>query len=494
MPGGKLNIDRYHAVMGSFSLNADFASLGEGQLATTEACFYVTQRKLRVAPCVGHDRLVQSLNHQALDAPRLRYLREDRARLTHLADHLQGIHNLGLVRAVAPATIVFSGEPFADITGPFCDVQLREVDFEHAFDDPMTIASRALTIKRAAGKVFVSDFSLRRDGATDRAVDVAKYAFISGFDDTSNMEAAFQFDIPSIGTMAHYLVMAFIEYLDNPEIDSATGKAKHFEQTAFERWLDAHPKGTICLIDTVNARHGLIHAIRAAQSSPIRREAFKGVRIDSGNLIEHGWWCRRVLDANGFQDVGLILTSDLDTESIREIVATQLPVQGFGVGTKLGGEIERIAGVIFKLCTIGGRPTLKCSETKGKETLPGKLQVWRYRDKNDNYLGDVIAGADESSEEAVEALRGILGNSMPVQAQPLLKDFWLRGQYDRIPSVAEQRDFVQTQLTHFLDLDAYPVVISLRLAELKEELRARMYADEIGTQGVLLPSGCELND
>jgi hypothetical protein len=35
--------------------------------------------------------------------------------------------------------------------------------------------------------------------------------------------------------------------MDQPEIEPRTGKPKHFEQVAFERWLDANPNGTTLL-------------------------------------------------------------------------------------------------------------------------------------------------------------------------------------------------------------------------------------------------------
>ena len=113
------------------------------------------------------------------------------------------------------------------------------------FDLPMTTASTAMQFRMAAGDDrWLSDFSLRRNGDIERAVDIAVYAFIGGFNDTSNMEAAHRLDIPAVGTEAHYWQQAYIEYMYEPEIEPRTGKPKHFEQVAFERWLDANPNGT----------------------------------------------------------------------------------------------------------------------------------------------------------------------------------------------------------------------------------------------------------
>ncbi|HYY58068.1 MAG TPA: hypothetical protein VE842_12105, partial [Pyrinomonadaceae bacterium] len=57
---GTLNIDRYHAAMGDASYKAA-TRLHDKPLSEALSTFYVTQRKLRYAPCLGHERLVQLL-------------------------------------------------------------------------------------------------------------------------------------------------------------------------------------------------------------------------------------------------------------------------------------------------------------------------------------------------------------------------------------------------------------------------------------------------
>ena len=198
---GTLNIDRYHAAMGDASYK-DVARLREKQLSEAVATFYVTQRKLPFAPCLGHERLVRSLIDSQIDRPRVRFLEQDRGGLKLFADAIEDMHFVGAVRAVRPGTIVFAQEPFADITGPFGLTQAQEIKFEHAFDLPMTTASLAIQFRMAAGTRWLSDFSLRRNGDIERAVEVATYAFIGGFNDTSNMEAAHRLDIPAVGTEA----------------------------------------------------------------------------------------------------------------------------------------------------------------------------------------------------------------------------------------------------------------------------------------------------
>jgi len=468
-----LNIDRYHATMGDASYK-EVTRLHDRLLSEAEATFYIAQRKLPYAPCLGHERLIRSFLDLRIDRPRLRTLEQDRGGMRLFAKAVEDITFAGIVRAVRPGTITFAGQPFADITGAFGLAQAQEIKFEHAFDLPMTTASIAMQMRMAAGDRWLSDFSLRRNGDIERAVDVATYAFIGGFNDTSNMEAAHRLEIPAVGTEAHYWQQSYVEFMDEPETDARTGRPKHFEQVAFERWLDANPQGTTLLLDTIDVHMGAIHAAMAATSTQARRRAFKGFRVDSGDLAKLGKWCLDFFEANGLHGMMAVLTGDLDVEGVRRIVKEFPEVAGFGVGTKLSGEVRRIAGVIFKECLIDGRPTLKASNTPEKSTLPGRLQVFRGIDREGRYVADVT-GLDDELVEIPGAVR----------VERLLFPFWEGGRHESIPSIVKQKNFVEEQLRRFTDIENYPHTLSDRLRNLRDELSARMRADESGWQQIL---------
>src|SRR3989449_773822 len=415
---GTLNIDRYHAAMGDASYK-DVARLHDKPLSEAQATFYVTQRKLPFAPVLGHERLVKLLIDSQIDRPRLRFLEQDRGGLQLFAKAIEDMQFVGAIRAVRPGTFVFAQQPFADISGAFGLTQAQEIKFEYAFDLPMTTASTAMQFRMAAGEHrWLSDFSLRRNGDIERAVDIAVYAFIGGFNDTSNMEAAHRLDIPAVGTEAHYWQQAYLEFMYEPEIEPRTGKPKHFEQVAFERWLDANPNGTTLLLDTIDVYMGAVHAAMAATSNDTRRKAFKGFRVDSGDLAELGKWCLRFFEANGLRGLRPNLTGDLDVSKVKRIVEVFPEVSGFGIGTKLSSEVERVAGVIFKACVIDNRPTLKASNSLDKTTLPGCLQVFRGIDSEGNYVEDVT-GLDDEQIQIPGA----------VTVERLLHPFWENGQH-----------------------------------------------------------------
>jgi len=453
----------------------DVTHLHDQPLSDADATFYITQRKLPFAPCLGHERLVRLLVDSQIDRPRLRFLEQDRGGLKLFAKAIEDIQFVGKIRTVRPGTIVFAQEPFADISGAFGVTQAQEIKFEHAFDLPMTTASTAMQFRMAAGEDrWLSDFSLRRNGDIERAVDIAVYAFIGGFNDTSNLEAAFRLDIPAVGTEAHYWQQAYIEYMDQPEVEPRTGKPKHFEQVAFERWLDANPNGTTLLLDTIDVYMGAIHAAMAATSTEARRRAFKGFRVDSGNLAELGEWCLHFFAANGLTGLRPNLTGDLDVERIKEIVSEFPEVAGFGIGTKLSSEVRSVAGVIFKMCQIKGHPTLKASNSEEKITLPGRLQLFRGSDGDGNYAGDVI-GLDSEEIDIPGAAK----------VERLLVPFWENGQHSAIPSIEKQKVFVEEQRKRFRDINSYSVSLSDKLRQLRDDLVTRSKKDNSGWESIL---------
>jgi nicotinate phosphoribosyltransferase len=288
------------------------------------------------------------------------------------------------------------------------------------------------------------------------------------------MEAAHRLDIPAVGTEAHYWQQAYIEYMNDPEIEPRTGKPKHFEQVAFERWLDANPNGTTLLLDTIDVYMGAVHAAMAATSTVARRRAFKGFRVDSGDLAELGQWCLRFFEANGLRNLRPNLTGDLDVEKVRRIVKEFPEVAGFGIGTKLSSEVKSVAGVIFKQCLMEQLPTLKASNSHDKITLPGRLQLFRGIDSHDNYVADVI-GLEEEEVEIPGSAR----------VERLLVAFWENGQHSAIPSITKQKVFVEDQRKRFADINHYPVALSDRLRKLRDDLTEQMRADSSGWQEIL---------
>ncbi len=130
--------------------------------------------------------------------------------------------------------------------------------------------------------------------------------------------------------------------------------------------------------------------------------------------------------------------------------------------------------MIFKACVIDGRPTLKASNSLDKTTLPGTLQVFRGIDAQGNYLADVT-GLDDEDVAIPDAVR----------VERLLQPFWENGQHNPIPSIEKQKAFVADQMHRFRDLHNYPVSLSDRLSQLRDNLTEQMRADISGWEKIL---------
>jgi hypothetical protein len=120
------------------------------------------------------------------------------------------------------------------------------------------------------------------------------------------------------------------------------------------------------------------------------------------------------------------------------------------------------------------QPTLKASNSQDKVTLPGRLQLFRGSDAQQNYVGDVI-GLEEEEVTIPGATR----------VERLLVPFWENGQHSAIPSITKQKVFVADQRKRFADIDNYPCVLSERLRKLRNDLTEQMRADNSGWQEIL---------
>jgi nicotinate phosphoribosyltransferase len=219
---------------------------------------------------------------------------------------------------------------------------------------------------------------------------------------------------------------------------------------------------------------GAVHAAMAATSTETRRRAFKGFRVDSGDLAELGEWCLRFFEANGLPGLRANLTGDITVDKVKKIVAEFPEVAGFGVGTKLSSEVPAVAGVIFKMCVMKDQPTLKASNSEDKITLPGRLQLFRGSDERGMYVGD-ITGLDSEDVEIPGATK----------VERLLVPFWENGQHSAIPSIAKQKVFVEEQRQRFANIEEYPCHLSAKLRQLRDNLVKRIRVDNSGWQDIL---------
>lgn len=345
-------------------------------------------------------------------------------------DRLAALRFRGEIRAVAEGERVYAGEPLLSVTGPLLEAQLLETLLINAVGFETMVASKAAVVARACrGRRFV-DFSARRDHGLDAAVHAARAAFVGGASATSFVEAGRRFAIPVAGTMAHSYVMAHGS-----------------EEAAFRAFLGRYGARAVLLVDTYDTADGVRRACAAMRDTGVLA---RGIRIDSGDLAALTVQAREILDAEGFPSVEILLSGDLDEHRIADILDRGAPADSFGVGTRLGTSADRpYLGIVYKLVEAGGLPRMKRSA--GKETLPGRKQVWRRADH------DVLALAGEPG---------------PPGARPLLATVWSGdGPVGPPEPLAEARARAAAELAHD---GPWPVHLSTSLDSLVHRLDAAL--------------------
>lgn len=305
----------------------------------------------------------------------------------------------GDVRAVPEGTPIFANEPILEITAPIAEAQLAETFVMNQVHLQTTLASKATRVVTAAAGRRVVDFGPRRMHGTDAAIKAARAFHIAGVSATSNVFASKIYGVAASGTMAHSFV-----------------QAAESEMDAFRAFTRLYP-GTVLLVDTHDTRRGVERVCELAEEMGADFKV-RAIRLDSGDLAKLSFEARRILDRAGLNHVGIFASSGLDEDAIDALVRANAPIDGFGVGTKMGvSEDAPSLDMAYKLAHYAGQGRLKTST--GKPILPGPKQVFRcYRDGI--AVGDMIAKADEDLDgEPLLALVMADGQRLDAWGDPL---------------------------------------------------------------------------
>jgi nicotinate phosphoribosyltransferase len=315
--------------------------------------------------------------------------------------YLPGFRFTGDVWAIPEGTPVFPPAPLLRVTAPLPEAQIVETALLSMAMFQTAVASKAARVVEAAQGRSVIEFGARRAHGVEAAAFAARAAFIAGCDATSNVEAGQRFGIPLSGTMAHSWVTGFAS-----------------EREAFDRYAESFGAKAVLLLDTYDT----LDAARLIVSAGFRPSA---VRLDSGDLATLSREVRRILDAGGLEATRILASGELDEQRIADLVAADAPIDGFGVGAAIStaGDVPSLGGV-YKLVEIerDGVRTGVAKLSAGKQTWPGRKQVWR-RIEDGVARGDVIALDDEPGPPRSLALleRVMAGGQRVMPASPLLE-------------------------------------------------------------------------
>ncbi|HXE91048.1 MAG TPA: nicotinate phosphoribosyltransferase [Terriglobales bacterium] len=360
-------------------------------------------------------------------------------------EYLREFHFTGEVWAIPEGTPAFRNEPLLRVTAPIIEAQVVETFLLTTITFQTMIATKAARVVQAADGRGVVEFGTRRAHGPEAGTLAARAAFIGGCIGTSNVEAGRRFGIPTYGTLAHSYVMAHSQ-----------------EDESFRDFLRTFPQHAVLLVDTYDTL-AAIDRIVALGLKP------RGVRLDSGDLVELSRQTRRRLRQAGLGDTQIFASGDLDEFVISDALRAGAEVDAFGVGTALAtSKDEPALGGVYKLVEIemGGKRQPCAKFSPAKATYPGPKQVFRFSAPDGTYDHDLIARDTEQYPDAEPLLSKAMEGGKPVAPSPPLGEVQQRA----------RRTLARLPQRHraLRDPASYSVEISSALETLMEEVRSRI--------------------
>jgi nicotinate phosphoribosyltransferase len=367
----------------------------------------------------------------------------------NLIDYLAAFRFTGDVHAIPEGTVCFPNEPLIRITAPLPMAQIVETRLINILHFQTMIASKAARIVLAAPGKILSDFGLRTAHGAEAGLFSARASYIAGFSSAANVLAGERYGVPIVGTMAH----SFIQVHND-------------EMTAFENFARSRPEGVILLIDTYDTEAGARKVVELAPKLKADGIAIRGVRIDSGDLSTMAKKVRGILDAGELKDVIILVSGGINEDVLLKMAAAKVPIDGFGIGVNLDASIDAPSlDCAYKLQDYAGKPRRKLSE--GKQTWPGRKQVWRSFDAQGRMRGDVLSLEDDTQdgETLVELVMRGGKRVAPASSLAQIRERAVRD-LARLPE----------PLRRLESSVAYPVEISAKLKALAAQTDARAAA------------------
>ncbi|MFN2430478.1 MAG: nicotinate phosphoribosyltransferase [Cryomorphaceae bacterium] len=380
-------------------------------------------------------------------------------------DYLRKFEFTGTIYSSREGDVVFPTRPVLVVEGTLPEAQIVETLLLNILNYHTLIATKASRIRLVAGERKLIDFGMRRAHST-AAYHASRAAVIGGFNATSNVKAAKDFDIPVSGTMAHAFVQSFDEELE-----------------AFQNFANVWPENCVLLVDTYDTlKSGLPNAIKVAKELEESGNRLKGIRLDSGDLAYLAKKSRQMLDDAGLEYVQIAASNQLDEYVIKSLLDQGAPIDVFGVGTSLViGRPDAALDGVYKLVYANEKPRIKLSESTAKITLPDKKQVYRiYNTKGEPIGADLVALANEESMDLMHHPFDVLRQMKLANCkrEPLLNKVMENGKRSGDPrSVSEIAEYAKERLgalpeeyKRFDNPHIYKVGLSTRLNDARNEL------------------------
>ncbi|MEE9415373.1 MAG: nicotinate phosphoribosyltransferase [Acidimicrobiales bacterium] len=396
------------------------------------------------------------------------------------------------LRAVPEGRVVHANAPLTIIRGPLAIGQLLETSLLNHLNFQTLIATKASRLVEAARRRPVLEFGLRRSPELGGSA-ATRASLIGGAQFSSNTGMSHALGVPPKGTHSHAMVQVFM----------ALGEG---EIGAFRAFGEQYPDDCLLLVDTIDTlASGVPNAITVFDELSAKGHKPVGIRLDSGDLAYLSIQAALLLDAAGYNETTIVLSSGLDELSIFQILAQidqEAPRYGmdavslisrlsFGVGSKLTtSDGQPYLDGVYKLVAIEAegswRPAIKLSESPTKSQNPGDKNLYRIYDDRGRATADLLTTADEELpddnlvlQHPIEhGIRRLLSCDDISRVEPLLVDILIDG--DRVDSkpdletMRSRRDADLERLDpgvrRLVNPHRYHVSLTTRLWDLKQKL------------------------
>lgn len=346
----------------AFTKMATYLECGKEDEDTTFECFY------RRNPYDGGFTMAFGLSEVVEYLERLEFTGKD-------IDYLKSVWNFpdrfweylrafkwkGTLRSLPEGIMAQPFVPIHQITAKLPIADFIETRLLNLTGGPTAIGTKALRMTLANPDIPWIEMAARRASSKDTGLMISKYAFIGGAGQcigTSLALAGQKYGIPIKGTSSHSSVLAF----EN-------------QRESFKAQFNLFGEKSVLILDTYGYIQGTQDAIQAAREMGITNF---GGRLDSDDLSFQSKVLREILDGNGFNNVKIVLSNDID-EHVRKSLKDQGAKNDCdGVGTSLN---PPPLGVVYKPVVINGRQVIKLSCPE-KVTDPSVKIIYRLFDEN----------------------------------------------------------------------------------------------------------------
>lgn len=423
------------------------------------------------------------------------------------------------VHAFREGTLAFPRVPLLTVEGPLGVCQLLETTLLTLVNYPTLMATNAARFRIAAGPgKRLLEFGLRRAQGPDGGVSASKYAYVGGFDGTSNVLAGHLYDIPVSGTHGHSWVQAFLglDEVRGVALEGPSGRTADFaalvlecrnelgynhtnedELAAFIGYAWAWPDAFLALVDTYDTlKSGIPNFLAVALALQRLGYRPRGIRLDSGDLAFLSKAVRRQFRAISerfgvdFNGLTIVASNDINEETLLALNQQGHEVDTFGIGTHLVTcQAQPALGGVYKLVQVNGYPRIKLSQDIGKVTIPGRKESYRLIGADKSPLLDLMIQEGEEPPRHGERIlcRHPFDETKrayvtPSDVQPLQSLVW-NGAVEpgSVRPLAEVRQYVLEQLAvlrpdHLRVLNPTPYKVSV--SEALYQFSHRLWLEE----------------